>query len=58
LVGKVRQTLIDHGLAAEIAKCEFEKEEVEFLGYIVSGKGVRMAASRSQVIQDWKAPKC
>jgi hypothetical protein len=58
LVGKVLQTLIDHGLAAEVAKGEFEKEEVEFLGYIVSGKGVRMAASRSQVIQDWKAPKC
>jgi hypothetical protein len=48
LVGKVLQTLIDHGLAGEIAKCEFEKEEVEFLGYIVSGKGVRMAACRHQ----------
>jgi hypothetical protein len=57
LVGRVLQTLIDNGLAAEIAKCEFEKKEVEFLGYIVSGTGVRMAASRSQVIQDWKAPK-
>jgi hypothetical protein len=57
LVGRVLQTLIDNGLAAEIAKCEFEKKEVEFLGYIVSGTGVRMAASQSQVIQDWKAPK-
>jgi hypothetical protein len=38
LVGKILQTLIDHGLAAEIAKCELEKEEVEFLEYIVSGK--------------------
>jgi hypothetical protein len=57
LVGRVLQTLIDNGLAAEIAKCGFEKKEVEFLGYIVSGTGVRMAASQSQVIQDWKAPK-
>jgi hypothetical protein len=44
-------------LAAEIAKCEFEKKEVDFLEYIVSGTGVWMAASRSQCIQDWKAPK-
>jgi hypothetical protein len=45
-------------LAAEIAKFEFEKEEVKFLGYIVSGMGIHMAASRSQAIQDWKAAKC
>jgi hypothetical protein len=57
LVGRVLQTLINNGPAAEIAKCKFEKKEVESLGYIVSGTGVRMAASRSQVIQDWKAPK-
>jgi hypothetical protein len=57
LVGRVLQTLINNGLAAEIAKCEFERKEVEFLGYIVSGTGVRMSAGRSQVIQDWKAPK-
>jgi hypothetical protein len=40
LVGHVLQTLINNGLAAEIAKCEFEKKEFEFLGYIVSGTGV------------------
>jgi hypothetical protein len=32
-------------------------KEVEFLGYIVSGTGVRMSTGRSQVIQDRKAPK-
>jgi hypothetical protein len=47
LVGRALQTLIDNGLAAEIAKCKFEKKEVEFLAYIVSGVGMRMAASRS-----------
>jgi hypothetical protein len=57
LVGRVLQMVINNGLAAEIAKCEFEKKEVEFLGYIVSGTGVRMSAGRSQVIQDWKVPK-
>jgi hypothetical protein len=58
LVGRVLQTLINNRLAAEIAKCEFEKKEVEFLGYIVSGTDVRMSAGCSQVtVHDQKSAR-
>jgi hypothetical protein len=57
LVAKVLQKLIDEGLAAEINKCEFHSQKVEFLGYIISGDGVEMSKERSQTIQDWKPPK-
>src|SRR3978361_1412457 len=58
-VSEVLEILQENQLAVEIAKCEFHKEEVEFLGYIVDGMGVRMSEARSKAVtvQEWKAPK-
>jgi len=37
-------------------KCEFHKTEVEFLGYIISDKGIRMDQRKVQAILEWPAP--
>src|SRR6185369_1752224 len=55
-VRQVMKTLIDAKLKAKISKCEFHKTEVEFLGFIISGKGVSMDPKKVQTIQDWKSP--
>jgi hypothetical protein len=35
------------------SKCTFYQKEVEFLGFIVDGSGVKMDQSRIRVIQEW-----
>jgi hypothetical protein len=57
LVTKVLQRLDSIGLAAEIDKCMFHAQKVEFLGYEVSGDGLQMTSSRSNAIQNWRAPQ-
>ena len=48
---------MDHGLAAEIDKCSFHVQEVDFLGYILSPEGVKMANDSIRTILDWEPPK-
>ena len=38
-------------------KCEFEKDEVEFLGFIVGGGMVKMDPGKVKAIKEWKSPK-
>jgi hypothetical protein len=38
-------------------KCEFEKDEVEFLGLIIGNGKIRMDPHKVAVIQDWPVPK-
>ena len=37
-------------------KCEWHKEEVEFLGYVVGRYGVKMSDKKIQVVKDWLTP--
>jgi hypothetical protein len=53
----IMQVLQDNVLVVEINKCEFDQQEVEFLGFLVSGEGLKMAPSRSAVIKQWPIPK-
>eukprot|EP00833_Pecoramyces_ruminatium_P000433 jgi/Orpsp1_1/1174465/evm.model.c7180000050226.1 len=39
-------------------KCEFDKNEVEFLGYILSGKGVSTDPKKIKSIKEWPIPTC
>jgi Reverse transcriptase (RNA-dependent DNA polymerase)/RNase H-like domain found in reverse transcriptase/Integrase zinc binding domain/Integrase core domain/Retroviral aspartyl protease len=54
---KVLERLRKHGLYAKLSKCEFFKQEVEFLGHMVSGAGLRMTDDKVEAILDWPAPK-
>jgi hypothetical protein len=55
-VGKILQVLQDNELVVEINKCEFDQQEVEFLGFLVSGEILKMAPSRSIAITNWPIP--
>ncbi len=48
--------ITDEGLAAEIDKCYFHVKEVDFLGYVLSDKGVSISDDTVQTIRDWKPP--
>ncbi|GBG64900.1 hypothetical protein CBR_g48366 [Chara braunii] len=39
-------------------KCEFAKQELEYLGHYVTPKGIRPLADRIQAIVDWSEPCC
>ena len=55
-VGKVLDRLRDTQLCANPAKCEFDKSEVEYLGYIISADGVKMNPKKLDTITNWPAP--
>ena len=57
LVKLILQKFIDHGLAVEIDKCLFHVQEVDFLDYILSPEGVKMANDWIRTILDWEPPK-
>ena len=56
-VQRVLERLKDYGLYINLKKCEFDTDEVDFLGFIVSTKGVRMDPKRIQMIKEWPKPK-
>ena len=44
-------------LFTNLKKCCFHQDEVCFLGYVVSSKGISMEAERIKVVQEWLEPK-
>ncbi|KAL2695022.1 hypothetical protein AAEP93_005845, partial [Penicillium crustosum] len=54
---QVFQRLRRAELYVKPSKCTFYQKEVEFLGFIVNGTGVRMDADRIRVIQEWEEPQ-
>jgi hypothetical protein len=43
-------------LYAQLEKCEFFKQDVEFVGYIVDKGGVQMMQDKLATIRDWATP--
>ena len=56
-VRKVMECLREARLLLKQSKCEFHKEEVEFLGFIVGTDGVRMDPAKVESITSWPVPK-
>ena len=56
-VKQVLQRLQSNQLWAKAEKCTFFKHEVDFLGYIVSDKGISMDPKKVDAVSDWPAPK-
>ncbi|XP_055905818.1 uncharacterized protein K02A2.6-like [Eupeodes corollae] len=52
----VFKRLSDNGLRVNLQKCDFMKTEVEYLGHIVSAKGVRPAESKVAAIKKLPRP--
>ena len=56
-VKEVLQRLHAHSLYAGAQKCEFHKDTIEYLGFVVSPNGLHMAKKdKIQSIMDWPEP--
>ena len=47
-----------HGWHVKPSKCALFLPEVEFLGHVVSGEGVKVVASKVDAIEQWPVPTC
>lgn len=56
-VKEVLERLRAYGLELKPEKCEFHKEEVEFLGHMVGINGVRISEAKIKTIKEWERPK-
>jgi len=55
-VSKVFQLLMDDKMCVEIDKCIFDASETTFLGFIVSGSGLKMDPEKARAIVNWPRP--
>jgi transposase InsO family protein len=55
-VTEVLECLEQADLQLKPEKCEWHKEEVEFLGFIVGRNGVKMSPTKIAVVKSWKTP--
>ena len=53
----VLDQLRKYSLFANLKKCRFHQDEVRFLGYVVSSKGISMEAEQIEVVRKWSEPK-
>ncbi|KAL1942197.1 hypothetical protein VTO73DRAFT_6261 [Trametes versicolor] len=52
----VLERLRNAGLFANAKKCEFDRSEVEYLGYVIGADGVKMHSRKLETIADWPRP--
>ena len=53
----VLQWLRDNHLYAKMSKCLFSRTELEFLGHILHGDGLRVDPKKTSAVADWPVPK-
>ncbi len=53
---QVLQALDQHGLLASVDKCEFNKDSVDYLGFIIGKAGISMHPNKLSTISDWPKP--
>jgi hypothetical protein len=56
-VKRVMKKLQEKELYIKLSKCEFHKDEVAFLGSIISREGIKMDPKKVKSIQEWPTPK-
>jgi len=52
----VLKILQQHKFYANQNKCEFGKQEVQYLGHVILGNGVQMDPQKIYVIMQWPKP--
>ena len=57
LVGKVLQTLKTYGIKIKLSKCEWAKQEVEYLGHLVSETGLKKTPEYVKKVLNYPKPK-
>ena len=56
-IRKVWDRIREAGLRLKPSKCKLVREEVEYLGYVVSSKGIAAAPNKVSAIQQYPTPK-
>lgn len=56
-VATVLQRLSTHRLFVKLEKCAFDQTQVDFLGYIVSSRGISMDNTKVSTVLEWATPK-
>ena len=56
-LGAVFEKLRKAGLKLKPSKCEFFKEQIQFLGHIVSKEGISTCPEKVHAVQEWPIPK-
>jgi len=56
-IQQVFKLLKEHDLYLKPEKCEFEKQELKYLGYVISPTKIRMDPTKLKGIIDWETPK-
>ena len=51
------ETRSHHSLKVKLSKCSFGQEKIDYLGHMISGKGVAVDESKIKTIRDWPQPK-
>lgn len=51
------QVLLENQFVLKFSKCLFAQSQVEYLGHLVSHKGVEPVASKVATIQQWPTPR-
>ena len=50
IVQQVLKKCLDHGLAVNLEKSEFHKNEVKFLGHVINGVEIKMQVEKVNII--------
>eukprot|EP00253_Pinus_taeda_P017239 PITA_17239 len=53
----VLQTLREHQLYGKFNKCDFYKEQIQYLGHIITKEGIAVDPEKIKTIMDWPTPK-
>ncbi|XP_042980307.1 uncharacterized protein LOC122310468 [Carya illinoinensis] len=53
---QVLEVLNSHKLYANMSKCRFRLQEIDYLGHVISSEGVKADASKVAAMLDWPAP--
>ena len=56
-LGTVFEKLRKAGLKLKHSQCEFFKEQIQFLGHIVSKEGISTCPEKVHAVQEWPTPK-
>ena len=55
---KTFQILREHQLYAKLSKCSFPKDEIVYLGRVISKDGIHIDPDKVKAIIEWPLPKC
>jgi hypothetical protein len=54
----VFQLLVENMLELRLSECRFLYEEIDFLGYVISAKGIHSTKSGIAAVKEFSTPKC